>query len=123
MPIDYATLPIQPPAPLPDNATDAQRAAWLDQHRICASYANAESQQATAEAMSKAADAQRAIAEFGASPEEPKRYTKGELVVILAPHFPQVTGLTDLNVVDIVSKQVDALAARFPYLIAQETGK
>lgn len=61
MSIDYNALPIQPPAPLPDNATDAQRAAWLDQHRICASYAHGAAQQATADAMNNAADAQRAL--------------------------------------------------------------
>lgn len=109
MPIDYSTLPLQPPAPLPENATDAQRASWLDQHRICASYAHGAAQQATAEAMNNAADAQRALIEAMNA-----RRTTQELVWDLFKAHPHVTGMTDLNVVDNCRKAVDAYLSRFP---------
>lgn len=63
MPIDYSALPIQPPAPLPAGATDAQRAEWRDLHRIVATYAHAAAQQATAEAMDRAVVSQQAMAD------------------------------------------------------------
>lgn len=48
--IDWTKLPIQPPAPLPATATDAQKAEWRELHRISATYAQAHAQNELAEA-------------------------------------------------------------------------
>lgn len=71
MPIDYSALPLQPPAPLPAGATDAQRAEWRDLHRIAASYAQGAAQQATAKEMAAMVAEQRATtAAFLTAPAE-----------------------------------------------------
>ncbi len=63
--MDMTTLPIQPPAALPAQATDAQRAQWLDQWRVVAMFAQvvaterlAASNEAGQEARDKHAQAQ-----------------------------------------------------------------
>lgn len=101
MPVDYTSLPIQPPAPLPENATDAQRASWLDQHRVCASYAHAASQQATAEAMAAAVAAQNA-------PWVPDR---GALIVEFCKLVPMRIRDTEASYVKDVALLVDKLMA------------
>ena len=40
--MDLTTLPLQPPAPLPTTATDAQRAAWVSQWQVVAMLAQAQ---------------------------------------------------------------------------------
>jgi hypothetical protein len=47
--MDIASLPIQPPGSLPITATDAQKAAWLDQWRIVAMFAQAKATERLAE--------------------------------------------------------------------------
>lgn len=104
MSIDYTKLPIQPPAPLPDNATDAQRAAWLDQHRVCASYAIAAAQQATAESISRAAEAQ-------SLPPAPWKPSREWLVVEFCKQVPMRIRDTEASYVKDVALLVDKLIA------------
>ena len=109
MPIDYSTLPIQPPAPLPEGATDAQRAAWLDQHRICASYAHGAAQQATAEIMAAVAASQTAMANAFAAPPAPWRPSREELVVEFCKLVPMRIRDTEASYVKDVALLVDKL--------------
>lgn len=110
MPIDYAALPIQPPAPLPDNATDAQRAAWLDQHRICASYAHGAAQQATADAMNNAADAQRALID---AMNAPRKFDRVEVAMRVAESLAESI-LTPDPIAKRAREIADQLAQEFP---------
>lgn len=102
MPIDYSALPIQPPAPLPTSATDAQRAAWLDQHRVCANYAIAEAQQATAEAIAKATEAQ-------SIPPAPWKPSREWLIVEFCKQVPMRIRDTEASYIKDVSLLVDKL--------------
>lgn len=121
MPIDYTALPLQPPAPLPEGATDAQRQQWLDQHRICAMYAQAEasSDAAIAQRETAASNARMAAAADGLN--APRRYSRADIALTLAQHMPQTTGMTAQGVAELVARQVDALVAKFPGLIKEES--
>jgi len=107
MPVNYTTLPLQPPPPLAPGATDAQRAEWRDLHRIVASYAIAAAQHATAQATLANTEAQKALAQAIAAPTPTP--TRAELVFDLLKTRPHNNTL--LNSADGI---VAAFVARFP---------
>lgn len=122
--IDYSTLPIQPPAPLPEGATDAQRAAWLDQHRVCAMYAQAEMTLKASEekakmaaAMNRAAASQEALAASMTKPS-PKPFDRQtfmeEVAKFLAatPLTPDSIAKKAAGVAEQVEQEVQRWAAK-----------
>ena len=112
MPVNYTTLPLQPPPPLAPGATDAQRAEWRDLHRIVASYAHAAAQQATAEATLANTEAQQALAHaIGAGVRKP---TRAELVFDLVKIHPQATILTNSVLVNGADGIIAAFISKFP---------
>ncbi len=119
MPVDYTLLPLQPPEPLPADATKEDRLAWLDQHRIVAMYAQAEASTASAAAQRETATTNARMAEAAAGLTAPRRYSRADVALTLARQIPQITGMTEAGTADLVKRLVDAMAAKFPGLITE----
>ncbi|MGL4494249.1 MAG: hypothetical protein ACRCYS_14925 [Beijerinckiaceae bacterium] len=118
--MDYSKLPIQPPAPLAPEATAADRAAWLDQHRICALYAQAEAQNRTADAAALGAAAQRACVEALDKPAPVRPFTEAEMVRCLLSNYDPKEGRTgDKWPSEMVAAAEDVAAAFFKKFPAQ----
>lgn len=112
MPVNYTTLPLQPPPPLAQGATEAQRAEWRDLHRIVSGYAIAAAQQATAEATLANTEAQQALARaIGAPVRKP---TRAELAFELVKTQPQATIMTNSTLVNGADGIVAAYVLKFP---------
>jgi hypothetical protein len=107
------TAPIEAPPPIPAlDATVAEKQQYaydMEQYRAVTARMHAQAQADTAVAMDRAAEAQRATV---AALNAPQAYDA--LVWQAALAHPQVTGMTELNVVDNAVKLVSAFAARRP---------
>lgn len=93
------------PAPPPASAT-------LDERRVAAMEAHAAAQAATAVAMAEAAAAQRAL--IAAMNAPPAAMSREQLALQILTRMPEVTGLTDLALVDLAIKRADAFRQRLP---------
>ena len=108
-------MTVIPPPPLP--SPDAEADVWLrytqelDNYRAATARLHAQAQADTAAAMDRAAAAQeRLIDEMGKSPKP----TREELIWQAVLAHPQVTRLTDLNVVTNCGDLVEAYLSRNP---------
>jgi hypothetical protein len=114
------TVYMEAPPPVFPGETPEQEAAWRDAHRIHASYLHGQAQLKTAEAMDRSVTAQEELARAIGAPVPPQKLTAGQLLVALLPHMPQVTGRTELNMVDATLDMVAAIRKRHPDMFAPE---
>jgi hypothetical protein len=116
-----APTPTEPPAPwtppahwppMPEGLTPAQVADWI------ARLTQADANKAQAEAMNAAAVEQRratqAVADGLAAMAGGSQMSERDLVLHFLARMPEMTGLSDLDVVDLAIKRVNALRRRFP---------
>jgi|GEM_PF-5544821 len=122
---DPPPLPTPPPTP-PSGATWQEwdvylriaamlQDAELRRGQIEATRALAAAQDRTAAAIRDSIAAQNRLADAMSAPPPPwTPPSKAQLVHQLLPHMPQVTGLTDLSVVDLAAKAAETYLARVP---------
>lgn len=117
MPVAVPPHPGEPPAPGASDELWRRYLAQLGLHQA-ALIANMKSagEAACAAATQAVADAQRAhtaaMMEVHRAP--PSKPTREQLILERYRHQPQVTGLTDLQAVDLSVAAVDAFIKRFP---------
>lgn len=84
----------------------------IEERRVAAMEAHATAQAETAVAMREAAAAQREL--LAAMNTPPSPMSREALAFEILKALPEVTGLTDLALVDLAIKRADAFRQRFP---------
>ena len=88
------------------------------ERKIAAAEAHAAAQQATAEAMAGMIAAQQASAQALLQPAALAKPTREELVLRALLALPEITGQTDLGMVDLATKKIDAFLIRYPQAVS-----
>ena len=95
-----------------DTAVPGSPAPTLEERRVAAMEAHAAAQADTAVAMRDAAAAQRELLTAMNAP--PRPMSREALAFEILKAMPEVTGLTDLGLVDLAIKRADAFRQRCP---------